>query len=315
MEKPVILLDQAARSVIKSRDFDVYSMSEQYREIAKRTGINFDAAIFLLDRLPIFLNGAKHKRYRKSMAQVYAETRPDQERSVDETLGKISQQLQLYNGEIDVITNIANPIWLAVQKTILPLDGFDHELISFIPELFSPQASIRRRKYLNDRISNMISDCDLSSRDELIDKISLLTLGVRPLIHSIALSIYRLAEHNHGLSLREITYPLSFYDTGLRFVDRIAKNNFELSGCPHHSGTRFRCVSFDETYSDAENSDFLFGAGSHVCLGRPISLYIWRRLTCMLSATGKNIAARELKIATHEPFIMAEICTIELYDS
>jgi hypothetical protein len=69
-DRMIVLRDPiAVGSVMRSHNFEQYSMSERYWELKQRTGLDFDATIQLMDFLPAFLDGHRHNKIRKAMAR------------------------------------------------------------------------------------------------------------------------------------------------------------------------------------------------------------------------------------------------------
>lgn len=301
-----------ARRIISSREFQALDMAQKYCEISERTGINFDAAIALMAHLPIFLNGENHKKHRQELAKIYVTSRQEQEKNVDNVLKEMSYMLEQLEGELDLLLEIGKPLWEAVSSAILSNTSFDNGLISDLPDLFYPNLSIRRRKDLNDRLAAELNNISSAVREETLHKISVLVLGARPLMHSIAISIFKVATKNAGQRLSSVKFSRSYTDSSLRYIDRIATEDAIIDSCSRTSGSRIRCVSFDESYSEYDNSKYIFGSGRHLCLGRPISNYIWEKLVALLTALDKTITPVNLTLAQKEPFLMANISLIEL---
>jgi hypothetical protein len=316
MRTPITLQGEAAKNAITSKEFYAYPMADVYNELSTKSGIDFSAAILLMKHLPIFLDGDDHKDKRKRMAQVYADTRSRQEQNISSCIDQIIFEISVYNGEYDIIEGLANPIWRALQDAICDLDRIyiEPELVREIPRLFDPNLSLRRRKLINDKISDHLSNISSFEQPEFFDRIALLVLGVRPLVNSLALSLYKIAELQKHVKLNEIEFPKSFSHSALTFVDRIARKSVEIHGQCYDEGTRFRCVTVDETYLDIENQKNMFGLGAHLCLGRPISMYIWKQLTASLGTLSKMIKPMELQYAQNEPFIVVSKAKIEILD-
>lgn len=308
----IIIYGADSRKIISTREFQAFNMAQKYIELSERTGINFDAVVELMEHLPIFLNDDQHKYQRRALAKIYAASKVQQEKNVDEALIRINQKIQLCEGKLDILSEISDPIWHAVGSALSHDFDFDAQLISKLPDLFYPNFSIRRRKILNDRLAKELSKISDNEREDILQKISVLTLGVRPLTHSLALSIHKISTENDQKMLSTINYPESYADSSLRFIDRIASRDMNINGTVRTCGERLRCISFDESYSEKENAKYIFGTGGHVCLGRPISNYIWKGITSILKATEKIIAPSTLKLAAQEPFLMAEVCKIEI---
>ena len=301
-----------ARGIISSREFQTFDMAQKYRDLSERTELNFDAVIALMDRLPTFLNGENHKKNRKEMAKVYSASRPNQEKNVDAVLKEMRCMLEQLEGELDIIQEIGKPLWEAVTSAIMGNTIIDDGLTSDLPDLFYPNFSIRRRKALNDRLSAELDKISPSAREETLNKISVLVLGARPLMHSIALSIYKDSTKNVGKNLTNIKFSRSYSDSSLRFVDRIATEDTAINGYCLKSGSRMRCVSFDESYSEHDNTKYIFGSGRHLCLGRPIADYIWKKLVALLADLDKIVVPVTLTLANQEPFLIVKKSIIEL---
>lgn len=301
-----------ARGIISSREFQAFDMAQKYRDLSERTELNFDAVIALMDRLPIFLNGENHKKNRKEMAKVYSASRPNQEKNVDAVLKEMRCMLEQLEGELDIIQEIGKPLWEAVNSAIMGNTIIDSGLILDLPDLFYPNFSIRRRKALNDRLMAELNKISPLAKEETLNKISVLVLGARPLMHSIALSIYKIATKNIGQNLTSIKFSRSYADSSLRYVDRIATEDMTINSNCLKSGSRTRCVSFDESYSEQDNTKYIFGSGRHLCLGRPIADYIWKKLIALLSDIDKIVVPVTLTLAQQEPFLMVDKSLIEL---
>lgn len=281
-------------------------MAEVYREMSKNTGLDFSAVVRLMDNLPIFLSGNPHKERRREMAKVYAATRAQQDQAIEYALENIATRIEATHGAFDLFQEVSVPIWDAIFGAICPAKTALQELVSELPELFYPGTSVRHRKRLNDKLEVVLRE----SGDELLDQIALLTLGVRPLTATLALSLHKLARDNAGSRLCDIVFPASYPESALRFVDRIALQEVRPDGCPHPAGTRFRCISFDETYTPEQNEKSLYGMGAHVCLGRPISQFIWGRIGAFFAKSEKTIHPGELSVTVREPFVLPTTCIV-----
>lgn len=309
---PIKIYGEDARKIISKREFHAYNMADKYIELSARTGLNFNAAIQLLQYLPIFLSEDKHKYQRRALAEIYASSRVQQQKNVDEALAKIHQSIQLCESELDVLSEISFPIWDAVTSALSNHFVLDTQLISALPDLFFPNLSLRRRKNLNDRLQKELNRIADKEREYFLQTIAVLTLGIRPLVHSLALSIHKIAKQNAQRTLCSIDYPKTYADSSLRFIDRIASQDTEVNGIIRSRGERFRCISFDEAYADEDNAKYVFGAGRHVCLGRPISEYIWQGIIEVFQSYKKIISPGALKVTEREPFLVTEVCIINL---
>src|SRR5262245_26886262 len=95
---------------------------------------------------------------------------------------------------------------------------------------------------------------------------------------------YRLLQTDQGLRLMDIRFPQYPPETGVPYVERRVETPFVLCHCEFKQGDRVRIFLQSFAYAhDAESRANFFGAGSHACLGRPLSMEIWKGVTAFLS--------------------------------
>lgn len=291
-------------------------MVDQYLELADKTGIDFGAIIELMERLPIFLDGTAHKEARKKFAKIYSDTRLFQIANIDKATNAVISKIESRNGPFNLIEELAKPYWRAIETAIQKkLDyHIDPELIDEIPSLFDPTLSIRRRKILNNALDCAARDVPESVRIEFLDTIALLVLGVRPLTHSLALSLHKISETNDGKLFSEINFTENFSQSALTFVDRVSNAPVQIGSIGYAKDERFRCITVSEIYSEQDNQRNMFGFGGHVCIGRPISIEIWKKLTNAFAKLEKIIKKGTCNIESREPFEMVKSASIVVED-
>lgn len=298
---------EPASKIVSSDDFMAFPMGSKYREVSLRTATDYSSAIQLLEALPVFLSGDEHKKRRKSMALVYAQTRKLQEKAIAQVVDEVGQSIEHRHGAFNLIDELSIPLWTALRNVICSESREVKDLASELPDLFYPGSSPRKRKRLNNKLADILK----SGNSQLLNQIALLTLGVRPFSSSLALSIHKIARDNDGKRLCEIEFPTSFPDSALTYVDRISMRDTVVDGCPFSAGSRIRCITFDPSYSEENNSKQLYGIGSHTCLGRPISDYTWIRLSNILSQSQKTIHPNALSVEHREPFTIPTKCLVD----
>lgn len=308
MKKPAIttLYGETASNIASSDDFIAFPMGSKYRQISSRTAIDYSSAIQLLESLPVFLSGDEHKERRKSMAIVYAQTRKLQEKAIDQVVEEVAQSIEHRHGAFDLIDELSTPLWTALRNVICTEGEEVKDLANELPDLFFPILSPRRRQSINNKLTRILK----SGTDQLLDQLALLVLGVRPFSASLALSIHKIARDNDGKRLCDIAFPTSFPDSALTYVDRISLRDTVIDGCPFSAFSRIRCTTFDSSYTDEINSKQLYGIGSHTCLGRPISVYTWNKLSNILSQSQKTIHPSALSVEDREPFTIPTKCIV-----
>src|ERR1700747_2598821 len=91
-------------SVLRSDNFGQHSMSERYRELKQRTGLDCDATIQLMDYLPAFLDGELHKKIRKAMARQLATSKKTQEDTAASEIAFLFDKLFVPPNEIELVS-------------------------------------------------------------------------------------------------------------------------------------------------------------------------------------------------------------------
>ena len=309
------LYGDEAREVVKSPQFLAYPMADTYRSLGKHLGLDFSPTVELMEYLPVFLSGARHKDVRRKVAETFSTSRNAQEANVIERMKIIKRDLLSADSKIDVSRRISLTLYTAIQDAVLEElkdQAPDTKLISKLPDLFDPKMSVKRRIEINSELGYFLNIECPRGKEHALAALATLVLGIRPLAHSLSLSIFKLAEQYQGARLSDITYPNSYPDSSLRFIDRIidTKSEGQMPGQP--IGARVRCVTFDERYSKAENALCLYGLGAHTCLGKPISSLIWNKLTDTLGTIDRRIYPDTLVLEKREPFLIAKECFVVL---
>jgi len=150
-------------------------------------------------------------------------------------------------------------------------DGFDE-----IPNIFSTNLSISARKRLEKYIHKLIALTAAAYPDEGFDRqlerIVQWFMGRDSLLGTISQSLHYHLTSTDGKKLSDMPYNAVPTHTGLSVIGRVALQDTHVGGCPVSKSTLVECRldSLNGT-SDRERLRF-FGAGAHLCLGRPLAL-------------------------------------------
>ncbi|KHF24009.1 hypothetical protein [Solemya velum gill symbiont] len=288
-----------AKAVIMSKDFHSYNMAEKYREMQSRSGIDFSTAISLIEKLPIFMDGEAHKKNRKNMALLIAATKNEQEEEAKNTIDKLLRQYFTNCCELDLVSDFARPLWHAIAVRISQCEDDAQEVIDSIPSLFSPVLSIRKREIINNRLTEIIN----RQGEGKILHIALAALGTRPLTGSLALSLYDAILQNITGKASTLDLGYGYKKSSLTYVDRVCTSDTHIGSSQFRSGQRVRCITQSSEYTEEENLSSLYGFGAHVCLGRPISQFIFQHLKEEISGYECSITPVKLEMQENsDPF-------------
>lgn len=299
-----------ANAVLASRDFHPYRMADQYRLLQQNTGLNFEAAIRVLALLPVFLDGAEHKRMRKHMAQRMQASKTQQEEAVERTLTALFEQYFRRSGELDLVDHFATPVWTALSTSILQNDDPRLRVVDDIPLLFYTSLSFNKRKQINARIQACIDTYGTA----IVPDLALASLGTKPLVGSLALSFYAAIERNQESLWGSYHLGATYAHSSLNFVDRYAKQDATIAGQHYRAGQRLRCVTQSSSYSAAENAVTLYGGGSHICLGKAIAQYTLAAINRLSADYPCRLTPLRAQYYTdREPFLMPQQLAVAVH--
>ena len=257
-----------------------FSLAEQYRTLQHRFQLDFSASIRLLELLPVFLSGSKHKELRKEMAKMTAVLRPAQELAVKEYVCQLDQLLTP-NVTIDLRNQFIKPLWRHLINIRGDYTDIEMGLIEDTSLLFNRDLSIVKRLAINNRLADYLSKADSAGDDSLI-KLGGQVLGFVPLVESITISLHTIFKNNVGVSLNTISYPVEIPISAVPGTARWVGD--VLVGCPLHS----------PGYSKEINQKLMFGSGLHSCLGAHISRFIWPEIIQRVALSPLIVDSTEL---------------------
>lgn len=309
----VLVVDEfdLARTVLKSAAFAPLDMEGLYRRIVARTGLDFSATLRVFEALPPFLSGGQHQQVRKTMAAIIAAGRERQRAAIESALDSLVAERFARQGSFDLVADFARPLWYALSAEIVgDRHVLDPQALSSLaedmPTLFSPTASLARRQAINDAIQAFL-DADAAESEQRLVALCLSALGSRPFIGAFALTIFRVIEHSGPIAAEKINWPAVFSESGLDYVDRVARDD-GLLGLPELAkGRVVRSPMGDVGYSAEEKVHLLFGLGAHTCLGKSIAQYAWTQFVKRACQLDTNLLAKELVMKPFaEPFRMPD---------
>jgi cytochrome P450 len=306
-------------AIFRSDRFDVIAFAEQYRYIQQQTGLDFDATIAAFDHVPLANEGPAHKRSRSEIAAVVADKSGEPTRIIETYVGGLVSGLFSAGREVDLAADLARPIFLELFSLWL---GVDHRNLVDDPnfsQVFDMKLSLNRRRKLNRNVDQLT--CAFARQREALPTTpefatAMNILGNDALRGTVALSLWQVLAKNSGVRLDRVAFPQDLPSTGVPYIERVAREDVEIAGMKVEKGQRVRLV-LDATASDVSGveSDLLFGRGRHVCLGKPITLAIWRTIVRTLATIPLNFTIGELKLRTGDyAFSYPEYALVSIHE-
>ena len=301
-----------SRAVIASHAFKAYPMADRYRELEARLGRDFGSSIELLEAMPIFVDGALHKARRKLFSRRLSLFKQVQLDAASEFGSEFSATTLQPGRAFDLLIEFARPLFHRLVRVCVPESSIQEEVIEVIediPLLFSPVTPLKQRIELNKRLAKLTA----SAEPDLIQDIALLSIGLRPLTGSLALSLHAIFSAQRGVVMSEMQWPDELPCSALHDVDRIAMYQLTLGQDEFFADERVRCPVYSQKWSDRERTAMMFGAGTHRCLGQSLSEKLWRLTVEIFAGCKLLVEVRPLEfVGDHQPFHLPSKCQIEL---
>lgn len=248
---------------------------------------------YAFDHIPIGWDGSDHAERRKAVARFMASRREALEAglplSVDRHIGKLDE-----DGDIELVSEVLLPLVNDMTGLLLGIEiGADIALQ--ISPLFDRLLSLRHHAKIDASIGEARAWIreQLGGRGDDVDeglRITLWILGYDAQLGTVGESLRALFEAHSGERISAIPYPEAPPETGVPYAERDALADIQLGGCEIPKGARLRIMLQGFAYSDRNDSaSRIFGVGAHACLGRPLSLDLWRLIVARLQRIDRTV--------------------------
>ncbi|MEW9804882.1 hypothetical protein ABUE31_02635 [Mesorhizobium sp. ZMM04-5] len=306
-------------AIFRSEDFRTNPFAEHYRTIAGRTGIDFRASIDALDHVPFSKEGEEHRCLRAAMSAVVSGDARGHAAGMERFIGDLVGALFVAGREVELMHDIGRPIFFELFSRWLKIDERPFLKESNISQVFDGAMSLNRRKKVN-RALQELADALAERRDAIATTpevaVAMNVLGNDALTGSLVLSLWHVLQLHPGARLCDIAFPQHLPATGVPFIERIASRDVEIRGMKVARDQKVRLM-IDATAFEVtgEEADLFFGKGRHVCIGKPMTLAIWRALGKAVTALPLRFMPGELHLRTGDyAFTYPETARITLHD-
>jgi hypothetical protein len=301
-------------TILSSADFEPILYPERHSEIAKALGFDVSEVVRVAKHIPLLLRGTAHLETRKRLAVLIATGARPARKATEELLPTMISDL-LKPGSRDVMQHLVNPF---VGKIMSAMVGLELQLAgdTMISRLFSQNIGVSKRRRMNTEFGSLRAQIEAKMPDlteiEVGDRVALCVLGMDSLRGTLGCSLHEIlsAGSSQNIDTVTATHPPR---TGVPFVDRQAINPVELESKNHAAGTTFRAwLDTYECASSSRSRQRLFGFGAHTCLGRTLSLEIWKTTTDALQQNPATVEILEYDLRRDDVFHIPENFKIEV---
>lgn len=293
-----------ATDVLGRADFSVVPYRDRYSALAERLGLDFGGILFALDHIPLCLDGPEHSAQRADVARLIVERKA----IVTEALPGIVEAgfaPLAVHGDHDLVDEVVLP---CVDGLISTMVGVDLNLgrDSLVSRIFSQSMGVARRRRLEREVTEMIESIRVAHPGDsplrLGSRIALSILGRDALTGTLALSLNHILERAGGRRLNELSHSAFPTHTGVPYIDRQARCPVRVDGADVARGEVLRCLLQSLEIEDEAARLRFFGAGMHVCLGRPVTLDLFEQVAARLSSLPVRVAVTELRLRDDDVF-------------
>jgi len=299
--------------ILGSVAFEPIEYGERHRMLGEKLGFDVTEILRAIDAIPLCLRGEAHSKARTRLARRIAEVTPEVDKFVDGELRQFFQRL-LTPGKHDVMQEFVLP---SVERIIGLTIGLPPELPAdtLISRLFSQSIGVAKRKRMNAELGalrqRLNRDLPELRPQDIDDRIALCVLGTDALRGTLGCSLQSVFQD--GLDERgDRDYMKIPPRTGVPYIDREAMQPCAFAGQKHAAQTilqgRLQAL---ELRSDKERLRF-WGFGEHTCLGRRISLQIWRVIAEELLSAGPLVTVLSFTLRKDDVFRIPNDFEIEV---
>jgi cytochrome P450 len=293
-----------ALALLQSPHLEVAHYERSYEELQERSGHAFENLLFAYRHVPLCLNGAEHREARRRSAAFLNGRKPVAAAAIL-SLVEDSFVLLESRSEVDLAAEVLEPL---VTRLLLSVVGVDERALSAKPTatIFDRLLGLRKRLRLEQEVSLLRAAIrDALQPDALPEDVGLLLalciLGQDALFGTVGESLFQILKAQAGRKLSEMEFPPAPTHTGVPYVERTVTHPIEIAGLALQPGSRLRLMLQSFSYTeDPDDRTRLFGAGVHSCLGRPLSLDLWGKITKRLSQIERRVEILRYELRTDD---------------
>jgi hypothetical protein len=149
---------------------------------------------------------------------------------------------------------------------------------------------------------------------DVLNSLTTMVFGREPMIGTFSKTVHDLIAEHPGRRMDELPYAGMPSSTAVPFVERVAVTPFEFHGLAIEPGTNFKLyLQSMEGSGDERHLPRLFGAGAHVCPGRPLATDVWKRVVEVLKTSPLHARVVRYEVSdANYLFVLPRIMELEM---
>jgi cytochrome P450 len=296
-----------AETVLAHPGLSAPPYGELYRMLGEHFGVAFDNLRFAYSHIPLCLHAAEHAKARRGIAGHLATRRGSIDADASAVVARHFNALK-QPGTIDLMQAVIEPFVIDLLSVVTGLDDIGADQAPTASQIFGRGVGMARRRRMEaemGRLRRHIADTlgqDPGS-DDVGRSMALLILGRDALTGTLGTSLFALLKDAGPVPLAAIAFPEMMPDTGVPYTERFVVEPVEIAGRTFEVGQKFRVFlgPFTQT-GEARDRAKIFGVGAHTCLGRPLSLDIWRGIGRIFAETTTRVEIVDYALRDDEVF-------------
>lgn len=301
--------------VLRSPHAGILHIEAMLDAVERAYRISFPNVRFAARHLPLFLAGGAHAARRRIFSKYLAGRLVELEKRLPELVARHVDPLR-NAGQVDVVSAITGPL-VRDLTSVLAGRTVPQEINSLaLLDLFALNKSLARFKDLELRTARAIAFLAGEEEDEelLGCRFTALVMGFETLLAMLTEGIVTAFRDRSTAVTGHVELPETPIETGVPVSYRQAAVDFELGEYAFRTGDLLRLQLQTLGYSGrAPESERIFGAGEHACVGKMVSLRIWTHFKQSFDALGIRGCVRTCETAPSHYLLRHNSVLIEVF--
>ncbi|SDY66908.1 hypothetical protein [Citreimonas salinaria] len=301
--------------ILRSRHVDVVPYAARVRALSERLGVDFSSTLYAYDTVPLCQQRDAHAAMRRETAELIA-ARTGALRAAIPGLIDAHCAVLCGPGRVDVMRTVLAPLVSDALSVLVeaPLDPDEDEHVS---RVFSQAMGVAKRRKVEDALTGLrarLREALPEAEERVLGlKLALAILGRDAMLGTFACTLHDLVAGLDGAPWSALDWPDMPTRTGVPFVDRVALQDVSVDGEAVDAGGSIRAqLDVYETAADPRDRLAFFGAGAHTCLGRALTLDLWRAFASMLARSGARPRVADYALRRDDVFHIPQTFVLEI---
>ncbi len=255
----------------------ILSIDDMLDALEERYEVKFPNVRFAARQLPLFLEGDGHGERRRSFSRYLAGRLSELETNLPEL---VEHRLEPLRGKstVELVGEVTGPLVRDINALLVGR-ALPEEIDTLnLLDLFALNKSMSRFKDLDRRVRAAIDFLKADGDDETVlgNRFTALAMGFETLMTMLTEGLRMAFRDGPDKGRDHVALPAHPIETGVPVSYRKAAADLRISGYEFRAGDLLRLQLQTLGYvPDEQDRTWMFGAGTHSCVGKQLSLLVW----------------------------------------